>query len=254
MLPTDEKVFLLAKVFSEKRYAEEFLQGRLHANRLSEFKRITDDFARGDEYEGGVMIDPDGISMVLQRQDSKTGEVQEVVLEGQHFGSSIKMQLPYFDDLNLFCMYGVRLGDLVLTPENTTAIKDRVSLTERFYDFGNHVVVITNASKFINRVVIAANRERYGLEFDFVTYYDPEIGTKLIPQTTETIFAKRKEYAWQGEFRFVFDTFTQGDEAVVLDIGKIDDIAVLWNTSEMIDPSLMILKKGTESHLSNDDL
>ena len=246
LLSTNDKVFLLAKVFSDKRYAEQFLEGKLYANRLSEFKRIEDDLTRGDEYEGGVMIDPDGISMAMQSQDSKTGKMQEVVLEGQHFGSSIKMKLPYFDDLNLFCMYGVRLGDLPLTPENTVAIKERVSLSEKYYNFGNHVVVITNATKFINRVVIAAKRERYGLEFNFVTYYDSDVGTLLIPQSTETIFAKRKEFAWQKEFRFAFDTFTRGEQATILDIGSIADIAFLGSTSNMVNPSIKILEESGE--------
>ncbi len=246
MLSSDDKVFLLAKVFSKKRYAEEFLQGKLYANRLAEFKRIDDDLARGDEYEGGVMINPDRVTVAIQNQDQETGESREVVLEGQHFGSSIKMKLPYFDYLNLFCMYGVSLNGLDLTPENTGAIKDRISLSEKFRGLGNYVVVVTNATKFINRVVVAANRKKYGLEFDFVTYYDPEVGTTLIPQSTETIFAKRQEFAWQEEFRFAFNTFTLRNEAVVLDIGRIDDIAFLGDTSEMINPSLLILKDGEE--------
>ena len=237
-------MFLLAKVFSKKRYAEEFLQGKLYANRLAEFKRIDDDLARGDEYEGGVMINPDGISMRIQSQDQEAGESREVVLAGQHFGSSLKMKLPYFDYLNLFCMYGVRLNGLDLTPENTCAIRDRISLSEKFRGLGNYVVVLTNATKFINRVVDAANRKKYGLEFDFVTYYDPEVGTTLVPQSTETIFAKREEFAWQQEFRFAINTFVLGNEAVLLDIGRIDDIAFLGDTSEMINPSLLILKDG----------
>lgn len=260
MLSTNDKVFLLARVFSDKRHAEQFLQGKLYANRLSTFKNIEGDLARGDkfeargdEYEGGVMIDPDGVSMVIQRQDSRTGESQEVVLEGHHFGSSIKMKLPYFDHLNLFCMYGIRLSELDLTPENTDTIKERVSISDKFYGFGNHVVVITNATKFINRVVIAANRERYGLEFDFVTYYDPEVGTPLIPQSIETIFAKRKKFAWQEEFRFVFNTFTQGEQAVILDIGSIADIAFLGSTSDMINPSIAILQNDERPSMPDDE-
>lgn len=253
MLSTNDKVFLLAKVFSERKYAEQFLEGKLYANRLSEFKRIEDDLTRGDEFEGGVMIDPYEILMVLQNHNLKTGETQRVNLEGSHFGSSIKMKLPYFDYLNLFCMYGVRLGDLTLIPENTPAIKEMISLSEKYYGFGSHVVVIithANTTKFINRVVAAADQRRYGLEFDFVEYYDPEVGTHLTPQSTETIFAKRKEFAWQKEFRFAFNTFTQGYEAITLDIGSIADIAFLGSTSEMINPSFMIPRMGEESQLS----
>ena len=47
MLSTDDKVFLLAKVFCERRFAEQFLQGKLYANRLSKFKCIEEDLARG---------------------------------------------------------------------------------------------------------------------------------------------------------------------------------------------------------------
>jgi len=252
MLSTNDKVILPAKVFSEKRYAEQFLEGKLYANRLSEFKCIEDDLTRGDEYEGGVMIDPDGILMEIQSEDQETGESQKVVLEGQDFGSSIKMKLPYFDDLNLFCMYGGRLGDLALTPENTDAIKERLSLSEKYHDFGDHVVVITNAKEFINRFVIAANRERYDLEYDFVTYFDSEVGTSLIPESIETIFAKRKEYAWQEEFRFAFNTFTQGEQAVILDIGSIADIAFLGSTSDMINPSIKILQNDGEPSMPDE--
>ena len=84
MLSTDDKVLLLAKVFCNRRYAEQFLQGKLYANRLSKFKYIEGDLARGDEYEGGIMIDPDGILMRIQRQNLETRELQEVVIEGQH--------------------------------------------------------------------------------------------------------------------------------------------------------------------------
>lgn len=242
MLSTDDKVFLLARVFSKKSHAEQFLQGKIYANRLSAFKKMDKDLARGDEYEGGVMSDPSDISMMLQCLNLETEKLQRVVLEGQHFASSIKMKLSYFDHLNLLCMYGVRLNDLDLTPENTDAIRERVSFSEKFLNFGNHVVVITHVTKFLNRVVMAANRERYGLEFDFVTYYDSEIGTKLIPQSTETIFAKRNEFAWQEEFRLVFNTFTQGNNPIVLDIGRIDDIAFLGKTSEIINPSITIMR------------
>ena len=244
MLFADDKVFLLARVFSNRRHAEQFLQGALYANRLSKFKCMEEDLARGDEFEGGAMTDPSGVSMMIQRLDLRAGGVHKVTLEGQHLSSSIKMKLPYFDHLNLYCMYGVRLNGLEMTPENTAAIKERVSFSEKFLDFGNHVVVITNVTKFLNRVVIAANRKKYGLGFDFVTYYDPDIGTTLSPQSIETIFAKRNKFAWQEEFRLVFNTFTQGNDAVVLDIGRIDDIAFLGNTSDMISPAIAIVKDG----------
>ncbi len=188
------------------------------------------------------MNDPSEISMMLRCLNLETKEFHRVVLEGQHFASSIKMKLSYFDHLNLLCMYGVRLNDLEFTPENTDAIRKRVSFSEKFLDFGSHVVVITHVTKFLNRVVMAAIRKGYGLEFDFVKYYDPEIGTRLIPQSIETIFAKRNVFAWQEEFRLVFNTFTQGNNPIVLDIGRIDDIAFLGKTSEMINPSITIIR------------
>lgn len=239
-----EKVFLLAKVFCNKGYAEQFLEGKLYANRVFEFKRIEDDLTRGDAYEGGVMLDPDEHSMVIQAQDQETGELEEITLGGLDFGSSIKMKLSYFDNLNLFCMYGVRISDLDSIPANTQVIKKKLALSKNFHNFGKHAVVITDATQFINRVAVAAMQERYALEFDFVKYYDPEVGTLLIPQSIETLFTKRNELAWQKEFRFVLNTFTQGKQAVILDIGSISDIAFLGNTSDMINPSISILKNS----------
>ncbi|MDE0141161.1 MAG: hypothetical protein OXI80_00120 [Caldilineaceae bacterium] len=245
-------VLFLAKVFPKRSYAEEFLQGKLYANRLSKFRCIEDDFVRGDKdeggrgdkYEGGVMINRKGIVMTIQSQDPETGEEEEVTLEESDFGSSIKMSLPYFDQLNLFCMRGVHISSSDLTTEDITTVERKVSFSKKYPNLGDHVVVITDALKFIRRVVATVNQKRYQMEYDFVNYYDPDVGTSLLPETTRTLFAKQNKYAWQEEFRFVFNTKTEGDEAVILDIGRIDDIAYLEDTSIMINPTIQIPTSG----------
>ena len=53
---------LLVKVFSDSRYADEFIRGKLYARRLSHFKHIEDADGRGDEYEGAILRDITRIS------------------------------------------------------------------------------------------------------------------------------------------------------------------------------------------------
>jgi hypothetical protein len=106
-------------------------------------------------------------------------------------------------------------------------------MPDEYVKLGDHAVVITNTTEFLRRVEKAAHREGYGILWELVKYYDPQVGTPPIRSDIETIFSKRKKYAYQREFRFAIDTGTTEGGAINLDIGDISDIACRTDTGGM---------------------
>ncbi len=66
-----------------------------------------------------------------------------------------------------------------------------------------------------------------------VRYYDPQASFPFALDDIQILFSKRKEFAWQREYRFAIDTGTIGLEAITLNIGPIDDIATLVKTEDV---------------------
>lgn len=223
------------KVFKEKQYADSFIRGELYANRLSWFKKIEASDGRGDEYEGAAMLQRDNLVIKLTARNQETGEIIDefTIAPDEHAAPPI-VQPDRFDDLNLFCMYAAHSNDFEPeTDDPLQELKAHIEIPEDCVRLGNHAVVITDVPEFLRRVQAAVSREGYRARRGVVEYYDPEVGTPLDPLDPRVVFRKRQEFAHQREYRFVFDTGTRGCEAVTLNIGGIDDIAMVLDTAEI---------------------
>ena len=226
-------IHFLMKVFEEKQHADSFIRGELYSNRLSWFKKVEDSDGRGDEYEGAAMLQPDNLVIKLTARDQETGEVLEefTITPDEHAAPPV-LQPERFDDLNLFCMYAAHSNDFQPeTDDPLQELKTHIEIPEDCLKLGGYGVVITDTPEFLRRVQAAASREGYRIVGGLVEYYDPEIGTSIDPLSVKAVFRKREEFAHQREYRFVMDTGTQGPEAVILNIGEIDDITMLLDTA-----------------------
>ena len=67
---------VLATFFQEEKYANDFVEGRLFANRLSYFKKLEGDERRGDEDEGAIVFQRGNFTLELTVVDEDTGEAQ----------------------------------------------------------------------------------------------------------------------------------------------------------------------------------
>ena len=162
-----------------------------------------------------------------------TGEViDRHTIEG--FAEPPVVSPEWFDDINLYCMFAAHSGDFQHEPSEgyLDRLKEHLKMPEEYVKLGEHAVVITNTTEFLRRVEKAAHREGYGIRWGLVKYYDPQVGTPPIRSDIETIFSKRKKYAYQREFRFAIDTGTTEGGAITLDIGDIRDIACRTDTGE----------------------
>ena len=217
-------IFFLVKIFNDEKYAKDFRNGKLFANRLSYFRNLEEDqdSNRGDMHEGVVSwLQPDQVKL----------EINGRTLTDLAGPVSVKMN--WHDHLNVFCIYAAHSGEFEsLSHESLADFKTQLEIPESCLNLGKYAVVVTNFTQFIERVKIATAKNNYGLNACLVDYYNPDTFNGTFSEE-EAVFKKRNEYSHQKEYRFAFDTGVTGKEALVLDIGDISDITTQCNVADV---------------------
>ena len=227
-------IIFLMKVFKCARHADDLIEGRLYANTLAYFKKMEDGGVRGDEDEGAIMLQREGLIIELTATNQVTGEINRIRTSGDELAGPLIMRPEWFDHINVFCMYAGHTGDFkAITEQNVVAFKRQLEIPEECEQIGNHAVVIVNIGEFYRRVKAGSERSGYGVCGGLVKYYDSEVGTPVTRKDIDTVFTKRKEFEYQKEFRLAVDTGNMGCRPITLCIGRIDDIAIRTNTAEI---------------------
>ena len=241
-------IIFLAKVFQLKEHADAFLGGEIYANRLSYFKRLEDSDVRGDRYEGAILPLLEGTVIDLKRTDPATGEVEGITMKADDLAAPVVIQPRWFDHINLFCMYAGYTGEFQhLSSQNLPAFIRQLEMTEESLELGQHAVVVTNTTEFFRRVEDSANRAGFEIRRGLVRYYDAELGRPDIRSNIGTIFAKRKEYQNQKEYRLAINTGYLGDLPIALNIGNIEDIAIYISAHEFNEQLHVSFRSDTQS-------
>ncbi len=227
-------IHFLVKVFSEPEHADRFLWGELYARRLAWFKKLESDEGRGDEYEAAIMARRENLIINMAAHNLVAGEVEEFTILSEDLAAPPILQPEHFDHINVFCMYAAHSGDIKeVSDDNIQDYKRQLELPEECLRLGRYAVAITDNPEFLRRVKVGADRQGYKLFRGLVNYYDPEVGTPLTPLDIGIVFAKCQKYAYQKEYRFAIDTGSSGYEPITLNIGRIDDIAVRLETTDI---------------------
>lgn len=227
-------IFFLAKFFAQPEHASDFLNGKMYINRLSYFKKIEGYDGRGDEYEGAIIPQLNELTIMLRIENSDTGELERCTIREEDLAEPPILVPERFDDINVYCMYASHSGEIeTIADHDLSELSRRLEIPDENSKLGEHAVMILDNPEFLRRVKTACNRERYRICRGLVRYYDPTVGMPPLKSNIETIFTKREDYGYQSEYRIAIDTGTEGSNAVVLDIGKINDIAVLTHTCDI---------------------
>lgn len=217
-------IFFFVKVFDKQEYADDFIKGNLFSNRLSFFRKYEEDESanRGDKHEGVVS---------WNQPDQMQLEINGRVITD--LAGPVMIQMNWHDHLNIFCIYAAHSGKFdSISEETIDAFKEQISIPDDCQKLGKYAVIVTNVSKFIERVKTAVRSENYGLNAGLVQYYDPSSFNGYFSEV-ESIFRKRDEYKHQKEYRFSFDTGTAGDSPLILNIGDISDITMQIKVSDI---------------------
>lgn len=232
-------IFFLVKIFKTEGYAEDFIKGKLHANRLSYFRKIeeVENSNRGDEHEGVISC--------WQPNQSRF-EINGRVLTDLAGPVSVKMN--WQDNLNIFCIYAAHSGDFEeITEKNLDAFKKQLEIPDECQKLGEHAVFITSFTKFVDRVKSTVKTKNYRLSAGLVEYYDPETFNGSFSED-ESVFRKHFRYNHQKEYRFVFDTGLEGTNALNLEIGDISDITMRCKVSKINELLEIKLKRNSDDN------
>jgi len=202
-------------------------RGLLYMNSVDYFAKL--------EGEAGAALRRDELENVYLKLNSgiRNGVVSELALqvEGQDEivlspETVLTLNLPRPETVMVYC-----LGSISPAPDGQIPGVQNGSLqfSERFREFGTHVLRITNLSEFFRRLsqVIAAHPHLYSSPFfeggygqvDYVdfTHYSGPIG----------LFRKPVKYAWQREYRLCLGAEAEALNdrgALELNIGDLSDI------------------------------
>ncbi|MGC5809079.1 hypothetical protein [Ralstonia pseudosolanacearum] len=236
----NSRIYLLVKIFEKEEHADAFVEkGEMFCRTLGDFKKIEDDEARGDAYEGVTdWHQPDQISLVISYKD-KDGVDHSFPLND--LAGPVIMQNSGYDRLNLYCMYAVKIPDFeesyeteeerVRAVEKINAmLKVHGTLSDEMTAMGRFAVVIYRVGDFINKVKLAAREQGYASWNGSVKYFDPNTFHGSFKEI-ESVFRKRNAYSYQNEYRFVFGSH-EPEGPKVIQVGALEGIAIKIPTSE----------------------
>jgi hypothetical protein len=216
--------------------ADEFIQGKLHLNRLSYFKHLEDaaDSERPDKGEAlSHWLQPKGI--VIKFSVPGVGEVE---IKDTDLAGPISMSIDYHDNLHIFCLLAMRVTGFELIEggfdcaENEVAeLEAQLRIDERNFAFGEYAVVV-RAVDFLSRLKEVLKKRGDIFRGRLVEYYDDETFNGEIP-IEEIPFWKQKKYSHQREFRICINSKTKGNDALDIEMGNIGDISALMESSKI---------------------
>ena len=174
----------LYKYFSDRKWAEAFLDGSILFRSLSYFRDLEDKNVREDDKEGVSIFRPEG-GLIMHNETQGT----TLTLAGHSLETVVKQ-----DEIFIFCVSRFL----------TDALRERFNAVA--------CVEISNIGAFCDRVTAAIpsnakfpgppGRQRIGQRVQYYCESGDCNPRWALPDVIAT--SKRAEYAWQDEFRLVF--------------------------------------------------
>ncbi len=140
------------------------------------------------------------------------------------------MEVGRINNLNVLCMYAA-----LFEPDQALSLGELV-VREEYSKFGPYAALITNPGEFVRRIEAAAKRQGYSVWRLAIRYVDPTtLDAGMFSEEMDGAFQKNSRYSSEREYRFAIDTHTEGNNAITLDIGDIEDVAMRVDTSKLND-------------------
>lgn len=231
MTTSNNRIFFLVKVFSEEKYADNFIKGSIFFNTLGYFKKIEINDGRGDPNEG--------ISHWIQPSDIKSFNIEipnkgKISLGKEDFSGPIVIGYDWVNKVNIFCMYAVGFfnlasdnEDFLLSEDDIKSLQKKLYIDPRCRDFGDWAVVVP-AKKFIGRMNKVLSENELSWHSGLVDYYDEKTFSGNLSMN-DILFKKHKLYEYQKEFRYCIipkDIENHQEKPILLEIGDISSFAM----------------------------
>ena len=235
---TGRTIWYFIKFFRKEQYADEFIKGTLHLNRLSYFKKLenNDDDGRPDTNEAVAMWwQPHDVVI-----DLNVPGIGAVKITKEDLAAPVSISYEYHEHFHIFCLYAVHAtgfatvdGKFDLAESEAAELRRQLAIDERCFKFGPFAV-ITPAVPFLAQLKEALQRRGQWFRGRLVEYYDDETFHGQIP-LADIPFKKQKRFSYEKEFRICVHTNTKGDDPLPIDIGDISHISAKVDSSRLKD-------------------
>ena len=223
---TRQTIFSLMKIVPTVERAEQILDGQLYCNTVAFLRKSF------DEYEGTVSL-------------LGTLQIGDYAIPAEDLVEPPILAPNLVSDLNVYCMFcwaspNTGAGQFLFDPESQLG-----SLRNLVDTFGEHTVVVKNVTEFFRRTDKAAKSRCNGVLqsvrgiVDYVESTTGAIPPNTLPALMKTALRKRKSFANEKEYRFVYRIGRDSAGPFTLNIGDIRDIAFRMRTQEVYDRAEM---------------
>lgn len=216
----NNKILAFIKFFEKQKYAQEFIEGKIYANKLSYFKKV--------EGNTGVKMDKyEGIQAIYQPNKSiikVNGEVTDIIRPA-------RVSYKKHEYENIFCLYALIMPNV---DKDIKDIKNQLMISSKCEELGKYAVIV-HADKFLKKMEKQLNKLMVNYATGLVNYYDYNTFHGQFDDDS-VLYNKIKKFEYQKEFRFVINSGV--DKELILEIGSIKDITIFYKTKD--------IKKGLE--------
>lgn len=227
-LMSKKSIIMLFKVFERKEYAEQFLNGEIFFNPLTNFTKYIHK-ERGDRYEGSDYIGnkhTTEIFMKIPNQD------EPITINKSNGLKSVRVSLDNNQFKKICCLYAITRLEMFN--------KQNFKIDKKMLKFGGHVVQIINSKKFLKRFKSKLDERQCKYKYGLVDYVDLNHYSGKW-----NAFKKPEDYIHQNEFRFMF--VSSHTNAEKINLGDISNIAKLKSMETFLDTDIQIQNKTTKN-------
>lgn len=221
--PEADEIELIIKLGAHEHMQSLFEGGVIYMNTLEYYRTLEAHGERRDINEGAERV-RNRRGGILKRKNPEIGDFEEIA---QLTHSRIRELNSNLKNLNIFCSYYLK-SDM---PVNNlgAAISERAKL-----GFGDYAVVVADAGEFVTRVKQAAIEKGYKHFRSLVKYVDfSQDDFEVGP------FVKDQAFSHQNELRIAVHTGRNSSSAIKLEIGSLEDIAVMVPANALDEISIL---------------
>lgn len=239
----NSKIVLLIKIFDKEEYADAFINsGEMYCRTLESFKDLEGDVERGDIYEGATdWHQPDQVSLTISFKD-KNGIEKSFPIKD--LAGPLIIQSNSFNNLNLYCMYAVKVPEFEESYETeiqrlkavtkiNKLLKDCSTVGNEVLSLGQYAVVIYKVQDFIDKVKANAKSGDVECLSASIKYFDSEKFHGSF-KGLEAVFRKRDIYKHQNEYRFVFGSHGPKVNRTLY-VGSLNSMAFKITTADLLE-------------------
>lgn len=229
-------VILFVKVFKERKYREDFLEGSLYMNPLKYFKGLK------EEKDNNVADAHEGAYRVSQPHELLMS-VNGVNLNPKDIIGPVIFNMTWMEQVNVFCMtylhsHGI-LNQESFDDDELEKLKSHYKIPTESYHLGDYSVVIHNVPEFLKRVQLALEKlgsvnEIYDYLMKPVEYYDELNDSFSFDEySIDSAFKKNTRYSHQSEYRIAIVRDNPNSSPFVLQVGDLKDISWVVETTKI---------------------